>query len=1129
MRSFATCCTLLTISLLPAWAQQDVITTAIGGGPNGIPALQSDINYPRGVALDASGNYYVAAASANRIYKVNASGTISVVAGTGAAGYAGDGVPGGALNAELNGPHGIAVDSAGNIYVSEYTNCVIRKIDTTNTVTTIAGVQGSCNYNGDGSPATSFHLNEPNGLALDSSGDLYIGDSNNNRVRKLVLSTDTINTYAGTGTAGYSGDNGPATSAKLSFPNGLTIDSSGDLFVADQDNYRIREIAFSTGIISTVAGNGTDGFKGDGGLATLAEISQVNNGIEVNAAGTIVTFGDAINNNRIRQFTVGGNIATIAGTGSASFCGDGGLATSACLNQPQGVAITNSGVIYFSDSNNYRIRNFTVGGDINTVAGNGSTTFPTLVSGVPPQGVVLNDPVDVLEDPSGNIFVSENTNCIVRELVKATGLVNIFAGTVAANATTGTCGFSGEGGAATSAELNTVSGLARDSSGNIYIADSKNCLVWQVNASTSDISIFAGVNPPHCGYSGDGGPPTSAELDAPAGLFMDSSNNLYIADSTNNRIRKVTGGTISTIAGNGMAGYLGDGDPATIAELHDPSGVAVDSAGNVFIADYDNCVIREVTGATGIINTIAGNGVCGNNGDGLATEHELKDPDRVHLDANDNLFIADDNNNRVRWVSPAGVMTTIAGNGTAGLFGDGGPALSAELNAVGGIAQDAAGDFLVADDNNLRVREVSVFSALGTSAGSLDFGLVTVGSTSTPQTLTLSAIGPLTFSNISISGPFTEQDDCGTALANAATCTMYVLFKPTAAGSETGTVSIEDNGFFTNTATISLAGTGSAVSVTGGPLLFGSVAVGSKSAAKKVTVTNKGTGSVTMGTTTLDDPDFIITANTCTSGLNLTAGSNCTISVEFKPKTTGAKKGALVIDDSDPSSPQIVGMTGTGASSVVLNPNSLAFAATPVGTTNGPTKITLTNNTTATLTIKTPGVSVTGPFTISTGITTCTTGATVDIGGTCDIFVNFVPTSAGFPTGTLSVFDTDATSPQTAALSGIATGVEFSPTPVTLISTAIGTKVSATVNIFNVGTSTITFTAGTITGPNSADFSTSATDPPCGGSLIPNSPTPCTFTVSYTPSTSGPESATYLVYDSSTGSPQALPLNGSVQ
>ena len=203
MRSFTTFCMLSTMSLLPALAQQDVITTTIGGGPNDIPAVQANVNGPTGLALDTSGNYYFAAAGANRVYKVDTNGTLTVVAGTGVAGYAGDGVVGGAANALLNLPLGVAVDSAGNIYVADYNNYVIRKIDTTNTITTIAGVQGaSCNYNGDGAPATSFHLCEPEGVAADTSGNLYIGDSGNCRVRKLVLSTDTISTYAGNGTCG---------------------------------------------------------------------------------------------------------------------------------------------------------------------------------------------------------------------------------------------------------------------------------------------------------------------------------------------------------------------------------------------------------------------------------------------------------------------------------------------------------------------------------------------------------------------------------------------------------------------------------------------------------------------------------------------------------------------------------------------------------------------------------------------------------------------------------------------------------------------------------------------------------------------------------------------------------------
>ena len=218
-------------------------------------------------------------------------------------------------------------------------------------------------------------------------------------------------------------------------------------------------------------------------------------------------------------------------------------------------------------------------------------------------------------------------------------------------------------------------------------------------------------------------------------------------------------------------------------------------------------------------------GQCGFNGDGMATGRDLHTPTRVRVDANENLFIAEDNNQRVRWVSPAGIMTTIAGSGTVGFSGDGGSALSASFYYPRSTAQDASGNYLVADLNNLRVRQVSAFPALNTSASSLSFGLVTVGSSSTPQLLDLSALGVLTFSNISITGPFSEYDNCGSGLSNEATCKMIVTYKPAAAGTQTGAITFEDNGFFSDSITISLEGTGSAITVTGGPLSFGNQAV----------------------------------------------------------------------------------------------------------------------------------------------------------------------------------------------------------------------------------------------------------------------------------------------------------------
>ena len=744
---------------LPALSQ-DIMTTAIGGGPNGIPAIDAALYQPYGVATDSTGNVYFTTFSTPRVFKVNSAGTITVVAGTGAYGYAGDGVTAGAANASLEHPFAVAVDSSNNVYIADQYNCVIRKVDTTNTITTIAGQAGLCGYTGDAGKATAAEIYYPQGVAVDGSGNLYIGDQNNCVVRKVILSTNIISTVAGNHTCGYLGDNGAATSAELNQVSGIAVDSAGDFFIADTSNCVVRKVTKSTGKISTVAGNHTCGYTGDGGLATSAELNQFY-GIAVNSAGTVVTIADSYNQ-RVRQFTVGGNITTVAGNGTAcaGVCGEGGLATSAELYYPFGVAVNSGGTIYIGDNDNQVVDAVTVGGNLTLFAGNHSATVETLINNSPPLGVVLNYPYGIADDSSGNVFIADSHNNMVRELVHSSNLVSFFAGN-------GTYGYLGDGGAATSAELTQLSGVAKDSAGNVYIADTNNCLIRMVN-SAGIISTFAGLvvsNAPRCGYTGDGGPATSAELYYPTGVAVDSKGSVYIADYQNSVVRKVTGGTITTIAGiGGLAGFSGDGGPATSAQLYTPWAVAVDPAGNVFIADYYNCRVRSIAASTGIINTVAGIGSkgsgCGFTGDGTATSNGLYLPAGVAVDANDNLFIADSYNQRVRWVSPNGIMTTIAGNGTAGYLGDGGSALLGEMYYPTGIVLDSSGNLLVADQYNFRVRGISAFTALNTSVGNLAFGLTSVGSTSSPQQFTVSAYGAVTIQNIAASNNFSEADNC---------------------------------------------------------------------------------------------------------------------------------------------------------------------------------------------------------------------------------------------------------------------------------------------------------------------------------------------------------------------------------
>jgi hypothetical protein len=303
------------------------------------------------------------------------------------------------------------------------------------------------------------------------------------------------------------------------------------------------------------------------------------------------------------------------------------------------------------------------------------------------------------------------------------------------------------------------------------------------------------------------------------------------------------------------------------------------------------------------------------------------------------------------------------------------------------------------------------------------------------------------------------------------------------------------------------------------------------SAAKSITLTNKGTSGITMGNLALTETtDFAISAKTCpASGQVLAAAASCTISMVFKPQSTGVKKGALVINDSDPSTPQIVGVTGTGISNVNLSPATVTFPAQPVGTTtatNNAIKVTLTNNTTASITLRNPAISITGPFS-KLNATSCTNSLVIPAAGTCLIYLVFTPASVGYVTGTLTVADTDATSPQTVSLAGTGTGIQFNPSTLDFGTSTVGRQVSSTVTITNVGLTNITFTAWSITGPNAADFTTSSLNPPCSGLLAPAAA--CTFTMYFTPSVAAAETASFLVYDTSSGSPQTLPLTGTGQ
>jgi uncharacterized protein (TIGR03437 family) len=611
-----------------------LLTAVAGNGTTGFsgdggPATSAQLSLVQsqdaGLAVDSAGNLYISDVGNNRIRKVS-NGIISTVAGNGTPGFSGDGGP--ATSAELYDPLGLVVDSGGNLYFADDGNDRVRKVSN-GVITTVAG-NGTFGFSGDNGPATSAELWGPSAVAVDSASNLYITDGDNQRIRKV--SNGTITTVAGNGTPGFSGDDGPAASAELNGPQGIAVDSAGNLYITDYLNDRIREV--SNGVITTVAGNGTFGFRGDDGPATAAEL-YLPVTVAVDAGGNLYIADQA--NGRVRKVS-SGVITTVAGNGPGGFSGDNGPATSAQMSDPYATAVDSAGNLYIADRNNNRIRKVSRG-IITSVAGTGptgSTLGGYSGDNGPASNAELRLPEGVAVDSAGNIYIADTGNYRIRKV--SNGIVTTFAGN-------GTYGFSGDNGPAASAQLGSPAAVAVDPAGNIYIADSGRIR----KVSGGIITTIAGNGT--SGFSGDNGPAAGAALNDPAGIAVDSAGNVYIADTLNIRIREITNGIITTIAGNGIRGLNGDNGPATSAELVQPAGVAVDLAGNVYLTAALGPV-RKIT--NGVITSIAGQATGGFGGDnGPALGARLDQPNGLAIDAAGNVYIADLLNSRIRLLQPS--------------------------------------------------------------------------------------------------------------------------------------------------------------------------------------------------------------------------------------------------------------------------------------------------------------------------------------------------------------------------------------------------------------------------------------------------------------------------------------------
>jgi photosystem II stability/assembly factor-like uncharacterized protein len=665
-----------------ALAANLAVSTVAGGGSTGVSARAASIGRPSAAALDKSGNLYIADEVNHRVYKVDNTGTLTVIAGNGTPGNTGDGGP--AVDAQINSPTGVAVDSSGNIYIADSYTASVRKVD-----------------HNSGNIKTVFSYYSVNGgVAVDSSGNIFFAVTDLCQISEFVAATGQIQLYAGFsetgGYCGYSGDGGKATQALIAYPTGLSLDAKGNLFFDDSINCVIRRVDANTHIITTVAGNGKYGYSGDKGPATSAELAGPI-GVFVDGSGNI--FIADTDNDVIREVT-NGKIYTIAGNGQAGYAGDGGLATGAELSGPSGVATDRSGNLFIADEYNSVIRKVAASTKtIGSYAGNGFESYAS--DGRPATSAQINGPAGAFVDLSGNIFIADTYSNVIRKVSASTGKISTVAGN-------GSEGYSGDGGSAVRAELAEPCGVFVDGFGNIYIADTYNNVIREVAAPTGEISTVAGNG--SWGYIGDGGPALNAQLSGPCAVFVDRTGNMFIADSYNSVVREVEASTgkIVTVAGNGAWGYSGDGGAAIGAAMKFPAGLFVDASGNIFIADSDNHVVQEVTASTGKIRTVAGNGTPGYSGDGNpATSAQLNTPSGVYVDGGGNIFITDSANNVVREVAAAtGVISTVAGDGKPG-FIDSSTAKSAEFNFPSGLTGDRLNNLFAADSKNQRIRKIA--------------------------------------------------------------------------------------------------------------------------------------------------------------------------------------------------------------------------------------------------------------------------------------------------------------------------------------------------------------------------------------------------------------------------------------
>ena len=599
--------------------------------------------------------------------------------------------------AGFNLPIGVATDSAGNVYVADTSNHTIRKITPAGLVSTLAGtpgVRGGADATG---AAASFDA--PQGIATDSAGNVYVADQGTT-IRKITPA-GAVSTFAGmAGAAGSTDATGAA--ARFNFPIGVATDAAGNVYVADSGNFTVRKIT-PAGAVTTLAGT-APGLHGGGGGSVdgtgAAAYFGRPTGVATDSAGNVYVADEG--GPTIRKITAAGVVTTIAGTvgvrGSTDATG-----TAAQFHDPKGVATDSAGNVYVGDTYNNTIRKITPAGAVTTLAGTAGAAGSTDATGAAAR---FGAPIGVAADSAGNVFVADTGNNTIRKITPA-GLVTTLAGSVFVAGLGGSTDATGA-----AASFNGPAAAATDSAGNVYVADHGNSTIRKITPA-GVVTTFAGTAG-RVGSTDATGP--AATFFLPRGVATDSADNVYVSDFLTHIIRKITpAGVVTTLAGTAHAPGSADGTGAA-ARFAFPTGLATDGAANVYVADSENNAIRKITPA-GVVTTLAGApGSSGGGTDGIGSAASFCGPAGVATDSAGNVYVADTCNSTIRKVTPAGVVTTLAGSaGVTGSIDATGPA--ARFRFPTALATDSTGNVYVADSGNSTIRKITPDGAVSTVVG----------------------------------------------------------------------------------------------------------------------------------------------------------------------------------------------------------------------------------------------------------------------------------------------------------------------------------------------------------------------------------------------------------------------------